>query len=69
MAYNQRNKLKQYQRIIDIYNEIKQPDIPDTQIISKELPKHNVFISYRTWMSIKGMKPSELDYDGQLAMF
>lgn len=63
MAYNPKNKLRSFRRILTIYNEVKQEDIPDTFIVRKIFPKHHIFISYRTWMTIKGMKPSELQYD------
>jgi hypothetical protein len=77
MAYNPRNKLKQYKRIIAVYNEVKEEDIPDTYIVKHLFPKYNIYISYRTWVSIKGLKPSELEYDqaaqeqdpDQLSMF
>lgn len=68
MAYNSTNKLKSFQHIIDEYNAIKQEDIPDTFIIKKEFPKKGIFISYRKWMYIKGMKPSDLDHN-QLTLF
>ena len=63
MAYNPRNKLREFRRITEIYKEVKQPDIPDTFIVSNIFPKHGIFISYRKWVYIKGMKPSELHYD------
>ena len=77
MAYNSRNKLKQYKRIIAIYNDVKQEDIPDTYIVKNVFPKYGVFISYRTWAHIKGLKPSDLEYkpdvqeqnQNQLSMF
>lgn len=77
MAYNPRNKLKKYKRIIAVYNEVKQEDIPDTYIVKNIFPKYNIFISYRNWVHIKGLKPSELEYDegnnnqssNQLSMF
>ncbi|WP_107039948.1 hypothetical protein [Brumimicrobium mesophilum] len=64
MAYNPKNKLKAFRRILQIYSEVKQEDIPDTFIVQKVFPKHHIYISYRTWMTIKGMKPSELQYEG-----
>ena len=70
MAYNSKNKHRQYLRIIEIYKAHKQEDIPDTFIVSKIFPKHNIFISYRTWNNIKGMKPSDLRAkDNQLSLF
>jgi hypothetical protein len=70
MAYNSKNKHRQYLRIIEIYQEHKQQDIPDTFIVRSVFPKHNIFISYRTWNSIKGKKPSDLmPRDGQMSLF
>lgn len=60
MAYNKANKIEQYRRILEVYNQVKQTDIPDTQIIRHTFPKYGIFISYRTFVTIKGMKPSEL---------
>lgn len=62
------NKKKQYQYIVDIYNEHKQSDIPDTFIIRVIFPRHHIYISYRQWMRIKGHKPSEFETN-QMTMF
>lgn len=62
------NKRKQYQYILQVYNEYKQPDIPDTFIIHKIFPKHHIYISYRQWARIKGVKPSEITTE-QLSLF
>lgn len=59
MAYNRANRLKSVRRIIEIYNEVKKPELPDTQIVRIYFPQHQIFISYRTWMTIKNMKRSE----------
>jgi hypothetical protein len=67
MAYNKVNYLKHVSRIVEIYNTIKEVDKKDTQIVKNEFPKHNIFISYRTWMNIKAMKPST--YKTQLSIF
>lgn len=56
MAYNSNNYYKKIKRIIQVYNEAKTPDIPDTFIVSKVFPKHDINISYRQWMNIKGMR-------------
>ena len=69
MAYNARNKHRHYRYIVDVYSQLKQEDITDTFIIRVEFPKRGIFISYRTWMNIKGKKPSELNIDNQLALF
>lgn len=69
MAYNPRNKHRHYRYIVDVYSQLKQEDITDSFIIRVEFPKRGIFISYRTWMNIKGKKPSELNNDNQLALF
>lgn len=70
MAYNNRNKNAQRRYIVDLYNKLKQADIPDTEIVRIHFRKHGIFISRRTWVAIKGMKPSEMeDNSNQLSMF
>lgn len=59
MAYNSRNRLKYTEHIIEVYNQVKNPDIPDSFIVRNIFPKHHIFISYRKWMSIKNLKPHE----------
>lgn len=59
MAYNRKNYVLNVQRIVAVYNQLKELDKPDTRIVSKEFPKYGIFISYRRWMYIKAMKPSE----------
>lgn len=39
--------------ILSVYNQIKKLDITDVYIVKTEFPKHGIFISYRTWMTIK----------------
>jgi len=68
MAYTPRNKLKKFKYIIDVYNQVKQEDIPDTRIVANIFPKYGIFISRATWVKIKGMKPSELSQP-QLSLF
>ncbi len=68
MAYNRKNYLKQVQYIMQVYSSVKEPDVPDTRIVSNIFPKHNIFISYSTWKNIKGMKPSEYN-TRQLMLF
>ncbi|OYU84476.1 MAG: hypothetical protein CFE24_06165 [Flavobacterium sp. BFFFF2] len=55
MAYNSKNYLKRVRFILNVYQPVKTPDIPDTKIVSKVFPKHNINISYSQWMNIKGM--------------
>lgn len=68
MAYNSRNYHRKVHFIVQVYNEAKERDIPDTKILRTVFPKHGIFMSYRQWMNIKAMKPS--DYaTGQLTLF
>lgn len=55
MAYNRRNYLARIRHIVEVYNQYKNPDVPDTRIVSNYFPRHGIFISYRTWMNIKGV--------------
>jgi hypothetical protein len=59
MAYNRNNYLKYVCRIVELYQEHKEADKPDTYILRHVFPKHGIYISYRKWMYIKSMKPSE----------
>lgn len=67
MAYNRDNYLKHVAHIVEVYNKVKEPDKPDTRIVSKVFPEHNIHISYRTWMNIKNMKSQQ--FKNQLSMF
>lgn len=61
MCYNKKNYHKRLRFIIQVYNEHKNPDIPDTKIVAKIMPNHGINISYRQWMNIKGAKiPKEV---------
>lgn len=67
MPYNRKNHLKKVQHAIDIYNQYKTPDIPDTTIVRVYFPKHDIHISYRTWTNWKGtVVPRE---EKQLSLF
>jgi hypothetical protein len=68
MAYNRNNYLKTVRFIVDVYNTVKEHDVPDTKILRVEFPKRGINISYRTWMNIKNMKQSELPAQ-QLVLF
>ena len=68
MAYNSRNYHKRIRFMVQIYNEAKERDIPDTRILANVFPKYGIFISYRQWMYIKAMKPSEYSRN-QLELF
>lgn len=68
MAYNKKNYNKRAQFIIDVYNNAKHDDVPDTKIVRTEFPKFNIFISYRQWMNIKGM-PIPKEDKMQLSLF
>jgi hypothetical protein len=55
MAYNKKNYYKRAKHIIDIYNGVKHSDVPDTSIVKNVFPKHNIYLTYRQWMNIKGL--------------
>lgn len=70
MAYNRVNYILEIGRITALYTLLKEADKPDTFIVRSLFPKHGVFISYRKWMNIKGMKPSGAKVNpNQLQMF
>ncbi len=54
MAYNSRNQDKRDAYIFSVYKAYKDRnmDIPDTKIVARVLPSHNIFISYRTLQNI-----------------
>lgn len=68
MAYNGLNYAKKTARIVEVYKSVKESDKPDSTIVAKIFPEHGIFISYRTWMNIKGKKPSEYN-TSQLSLF
>jgi hypothetical protein len=68
MAYNNKNHLKRVALILEVYNEVKESDIPDTRIVAKKFPERGINISYRTLMNYKNMKSSEFSTD-QLNLF
>ncbi len=68
MAYNRNNYLKRVQHIIDIYKSAKHDDVPDTFIVKHIFPKHNIHLSYRTWMNLKGLPIPKQSKD-QLSLF
>jgi hypothetical protein len=69
MAYNKINYNKRARIIIALYKAVKNDDVPDTEIVRRIFPQHNVFLSYRQWMNIKGTPiPSEIPTN-QLALF
>lgn len=68
MAYNKNNYHKRARFIIEIYNSVKHSDVPDTDIVRCIFPKHNIFLSYRQWMNIKGT-PVPKDNQNQLSLF
>lgn len=67
MAYNRNNYSRRVQYIREVYSKAKERDIPDTRILKHVFPTHGIYLSYRQWMNIKGMKPSE--YNSQLMLF
>jgi len=69
MAYNRRNYIKRAKYIISVYNQYKHQDVPDTRILNNYFPQHNIFISYRQWMNIKGMVFPQAENEHQLSLF
>lgn len=61
MSYNKKQYNKRILSILNVYYANKDEDTPDTFIVKKIFPKHNIFMSYRTWLNIKRMKPSQLN--------
>lgn len=53
------NYSKRVRFILEVYEKYKEEDVPDTKIVRHIFPKYGIYISYRQWMNIKGMKPSE----------
>jgi hypothetical protein len=68
VAYTSINKDKTNQHIMEVYKSVKHHDVPDTYIVRCIFPKHNIFISYRTWVSIKNT-PEKSGALNQLALF
>ncbi len=58
MAYNAQNHRKAVERVVTLYRSVKEKeyDVPDTYIVRHVLPKHGIYISYRTLMNYKAMK-------------
>ncbi|MBY0244991.1 MAG: hypothetical protein K2Q03_06030 [Sphingobacteriaceae bacterium] len=54
MAYNRNSYLKRVRYIVSVYQSVKERDKPDTYIVANIFPKHNIYITYRQWMNIKG---------------
>ena len=69
MAYNRRNYLKTARYIVSVYNQYKFPDVPDSKIVRVHFPQHNIHITYRQWMNIKGMVIPKEDPNQQLSLF
>jgi hypothetical protein len=68
MAYNALNKSKQTNYILSVYQSVKHHDVPDSFIVRCIFPKHNIFISYRTWSSIKSAQTT-ITATAQLELF
>ena len=60
MAYNKKNFLKRAAFILQVYQSVKEHDIPDTYILKYVFPKYGIELSYRTWMNMKNIKQTEL---------
>ena len=68
MAYNKKNYFKRVRFIIEIYKSAKHEDVPDTQIVRTVFPKHNIHLSYRQWMNLKGLSVPK-EQVSQLTLF
>ena len=55
-GYNNRNYYKWVRYVREIYFKYKYEDVPDTRIVKHKFPIHGIFINYRQWMNIKGMR-------------
>lgn len=55
-GYNKNNYYKWARYVVEIYNKYKHEDVPDTRIVKNKFPEHGIFITYRQWMNIKGMR-------------
>lgn len=69
MAYNNRNKERHNAHVMAVYNAVKHYDVPDTYIVRCIFPKHNIYISYRTFQSIKNGNGMPAAAKPQLALF
>lgn len=69
MAYNRRNYLRTARYIVSVYRLYKDEDVPDSKIVRVHFPKHNIHISYRQWMNIKGMVIPKEETEQQLSLF
>jgi hypothetical protein len=69
MSYNGVNKDKSNSHIMAVYQSVKHYDVPDTYIVRCIFPKHNIFISYNTWLNIKNGGKKETTGKQQLALF
>jgi hypothetical protein len=69
MSYNSKNYNKWAANVVEVYRALKNADMPDTEIIRREFPKHNIFISYRQWMNIKGRPIPKAQPTRQLELF
>lgn len=69
MSYNSKNYNKWAAEVVKIYNTVKNPDIPDSEIVRREFPKFKIFISYRQWMNIKGRPIPKEAPTNQLDLF
>ena len=57
-----KNYLKRARYIVEIYKKYKHDDVPDTRIIRHIFPKYHIYVNYRQWMNIKGMRiPKEIE--------
>ncbi len=71
MSYHRQNHIRRLRYIVDVYNAHKHYDVTDSYIIRNIFPKHNIYLSYRAWMKIKGtpLSATPTVSDNQLSLF
>lgn len=61
MAYNTIQQRRRVSHVVEVYNSVKQYDVPDSYIVRHIFPKHGIYISYRQWMNYKSLKWHDLE--------
>lgn len=72
MPYVRDNYIKTALYIREVYLKVKEEDIPDTRIVRNVFPKYGIFLGYRQWMDIKGMRINRSEEEinpNQLSLF
>lgn len=70
MAYTTGNREKYLQHVFEVYDSVKHYDVPDTFIVRNIFPKHNIYMSYVTWMLMKAKRDKKPEGNSaQLCLF